>query len=139
MVSGRVRWSEDEEFAGDDVDRVQWRKGWRRRGAVREDQLARYLALLERRVEYRSGLAPCQLRRVDAMRRGQKVNRRAVYDRDGGICQICLQPVAYEDLAIDHILPIARGGTHCPDNVQASHRLCNSWKGSRVGYVFLST
>jgi 5-methylcytosine-specific restriction endonuclease McrA len=33
---------------------------------------------------------------------------------------------------IDHILPLARGGTHEPSNVQAAHFGCNAAKGARV-------
>lgn len=46
--------------------------------------------------------------------------------RDRGRCQICSKPVARRDVSIDHILPIARGGTHEPRNVRLAHRRCNS-------------
>jgi 5-methylcytosine-specific restriction endonuclease McrA len=32
---------------------------------------------------------------------------------------------------VDHIIPLARGGSHTWDNVQLAHHLCNSLKGDR--------
>jgi 5-methylcytosine-specific restriction endonuclease McrA len=32
---------------------------------------------------------------------------------------------------IDHIVPLARGGTHEPSNVQSAHFICNALKGDR--------
>jgi len=31
-------------------------------------------------------------------------------------------------MSIDHIIPLSRGGTHEPDNVQLAHFICNSIK-----------
>lgn len=53
------------------------------------------------------------------------VNRRAIYERDGGKCGICHKPVAFKDMHLDHIIPLARGGTHEPRNVQVAHKTCN--------------
>lgn len=65
-----------------------------------------------RRVRFRAGIvAPVS---VDA-----------IYERDRGICQICRKPVPRKLASLDHILPIARGGTHEPRNVRITHRLCN--------------
>ncbi len=55
-----------------------------------------------------------------------------MYERDGWICQICREPVdptlRYPDpmsASLDHIIPLARGGTHEPGNVQLAHWICN--------------
>lgn len=62
--------------------------------------------------------------------------------RDGNICQICGKPVDWDDRelikvrykygnqypSIDHIIPKAKGGLHCWENVQLAHRICNSQK-----------
>ncbi len=58
-----------------------------------------------------------------------------VGDRDDWICGICEQTVD-PDLSVpqpdaptvDHIVPLSRGGTHSPGNVQLAHFLCNSRK-----------
>lgn len=59
--------------------------------------------------------------------------------RDGLECGICSKPVdpdlAYPNplsRSVDHILPIARGGAHTPENCQMAHLRCNISKGDRV-------
>lgn len=56
------------------------------------------------------------------------VSRRAIYERDGGICGICQNPVPFDAFHLDHIIPLARGGTHEPKNVQVAHGRCNNRK-----------
>jgi 5-methylcytosine-specific restriction endonuclease McrA len=60
------------------------------------------------------------------------VNRRAIFERDSWMCGICHEPIDpacdAPDLmsaSIDHVIPLARGGTHEPANVQAAHWICN--------------
>lgn len=60
----------------------------------------------------------------------------AVMERDGCMCGICgggIDPaVRRPDFAcgsIDHIVPLALGGLHSWENVQAAHLLCNVTKG----------
>lgn len=71
-----------------------------------------------------------------------------LYVRDGGTCQICGEQTDWSDFTakpdgtfwyingryptIDHIVPIAKGGTHTWDNVQLAHRDCNSAKSDKV-------
>jgi 5-methylcytosine-specific restriction endonuclease McrA len=62
-----------------------------------------------------------------------------IFDRDGWVCQLCLEPVdptlRYPDtmrVSIDHIVPISKGGHDTRDNVQCSHLRCNISKGNRV-------
>lgn len=59
-------------------------------------------------------------------------------ERDGNTCQICGGQCDATDLrygssgplypSIDHIKPIAKGGSHTWDNVQLAHMICNSKK-----------
>jgi 5-methylcytosine-specific restriction endonuclease McrA len=65
------------------------------------------------------------------------VSRIAIYERDNWTCQLCGKPVDRESVtpsplapSIDHIIPLANGGTHEPANVQCAHFLCNSLKGA---------
>lgn len=67
------------------------------------------------------------------------VHRKRIFERDGWRCQLCGKAVrrnasAPHPLAptIDHIIPLAQGGTHEPTNVQCAHFLCNSRKGDRA-------
>jgi 5-methylcytosine-specific restriction endonuclease McrA len=84
---------------------------------------------------------------VQARRRATKVgngseryDRRDIYVRDGGVCQLCDEVIdlslSYPDpwsFSIDHVRPIARGGPDTPANVQSSHLRCNIRKGLLVG------
>jgi 5-methylcytosine-specific restriction endonuclease McrA len=72
--------------------------------------------------------------------------RKFVFDRDGGICQICLVPVdpdlPYRDpetglvnrmsMSIDHIIAVKRGGEHSLENAQLAHFGCNHSKNVRA-------
>ena len=66
--------------------------------------------------------------------------------KDNNICQICGKPCDSNDYkivndvhiagdnypSIDHIVPIAKGGTHTWGNVQLVHRICNSMKSDNI-------
>ena len=61
-----------------------------------------------------------------------------IYDRDGGICGLCGQPVdrslAYPHPmsgTVDHVVPLSRGGAQSLDNTQLAHARCNISKGNR--------
>lgn len=63
------------------------------------------------------------------------VSRRAVYERDRWMCRLCGERVRRDAVVphpqapvLDHIVPLARGGTHEPANVQLAHYSCNSIK-----------
>lgn len=67
----------------------------------------------------------------------EDVWRSRVFDRDGWRCQICRKLVARTKAVphpkaptLDHIVPLAAGGTHEPANVQCAHFLCNSRKNA---------
>jgi 5-methylcytosine-specific restriction endonuclease McrA len=56
------------------------------------------------------------------------LTRRAVFARDGWVCQYC--GAAAEN--VDHVIPKSRDGRHVWDNVVAACRRCNSKKESRM-------
>jgi 5-methylcytosine-specific restriction endonuclease McrA len=62
----------------------------------------------------------------------EPVSRDKVWTRDNGICGICGSPANNDDWHLDHVIPLARGGLHCYDNVQVSHPLCNMRKGKKT-------
>lgn len=70
----------------------------------------------------------------EARKRGafvEAVDHETVLIRDGGICQLCGHPVMLDDYHIDHIKPLAKGGTHEYANVQLAHPFCNISKGAK--------
>jgi len=68
----------------------------------------------------------------------ERIVRATVYARDGWRCGICNKPVNRNAVVphpkapvLDHILPIAGGGSHTYANVQCAHFLCNSIKSDK--------
>lgn len=65
-----------------------------------------------------------------------------IFERDEWCCVLCMNPLDREAKVpspfaptIDHRVPIAKGGSHTRDNVQAAHFMCNSIKSSRDAVV----
>lgn len=50
-----------------------------------------------------------------------------------GLCGICGSLVSPDELSIDHIVPISKGGPHTTSNLQLAHLTCNRRKGARQG------
>lgn len=62
-----------------------------------------------------------------------------IFERDGWICQLCDKPIKRDakcphflSATIDHIIPLARGGSHTRKNVQCAHFICNCKKSDKV-------
>jgi len=55
-----------------------------------------------------------------------------LYKRDKGICGICNNYVEYDNVHIDHIVPLSKGGEHSMSNLQLSHSWCNLKKGNKI-------
>lgn len=58
--------------------------------------------------------------------------RDAVIERDGLVCGLCGDPVALEDVHIDHVQPRSLGGSNELENLQVAHSGCNMSKGNRI-------
>lgn len=65
----------------------------------------------------------------------EDVDRSVVFERDGGVCQICDTPIGTEKWHVDHRVPLVRGGKHSYDNVQLTHAHCNLSKGTRAAWT----
>ena len=46
-----------------------------------------------------------------------------------GLCHYCQQKFPFKELTMDHIVPLARGGTTTPGNTVPACRECNKKKG----------
>lgn len=69
-----------------------------------------------------------------------------VFDRDNGVCWICGGKCNWDDYQTrngqkivgndypskDHVIPLAKGGTHSWDNVRLAHWLCNTRKRDKI-------
>lgn len=96
----------------------------------------------ERRIEHQSERHKNYMRKIRRERNKlivknyvEEVSYDEVFDRDGGICQICGLPVIYDKHednnwsgTIDHIVPLSLNGEHSMKNCQLAHRICNSLK-----------
>jgi hypothetical protein len=85
-------------------------------------------------------------RRASSARRARErdafvedVDPRVVFERDGGVCQLCHEPVdptlKKPDLmcaSTDHVIPLSRGGEHSYANTQLAHLICNIRKNNRI-------
>jgi len=58
--------------------------------------------------------------------------RRALIRMQKSTCQLCGAHGHKVIIEIDHIIPIARGGTNNFDNLQLLCRTCNRKKGTRI-------
>lgn len=63
--------------------------------------------------------------------------RRMIYNRAGGRCQLCGRKITYEELTLDHIVPLAMGGKDCVSNLQVADAACNGFKGSILPEKFM--
>ncbi len=79
-----------------------------------------------------------RVRKREAFR--EDVYRAKVFAADGYRCHLCglmtdRSKVVPHPKAptIDHVIPLAEGGTHEPSNCRTAHFLCNSIKGDRGG------
>lgn len=68
-----------------------------------------------------------------------RISRFEIYSRDNWVCQLCNKPVNREltwphkqCASLDHILPLARGGTNAITNLQLAHYSCNSRRGDKI-------
>ena len=57
----------------------------------------------------------------------EEIDRDLLYLIDHGICYLCQEPVL-ADYAVDHIIPISRGGNNVWSNIAVTHKICNSQK-----------
>jgi len=62
----------------------------------------------------------------------ERVYRRKVYERDGGLCYMCRQPVEFADMHLEHKIPLSKGGEHSYANVAVSCEGCNLGKGVKI-------
>ena len=58
-------------------------------------------------------------------------DKRTVYEKQGGICPLCGEHFALEEMEGDHITPWSRGGKTALENLQMLCRKCNATKSDK--------
>lgn len=65
-----------------------------------------------------------------SIRAFDKRDARAAYERQGGVCPLCGEHFAFEEMQVDHIRPWSKGGRTVPENCQMLCRQCNIKKSN---------
>lgn len=58
-------------------------------------------------------------------RQFSSTERSIIYNKNKGRCAICGRFVPYDSFTVDHIIPLAKGGTNELDNLQCTCKVCN--------------
>lgn len=66
------------------------------------------------------------------------IDRQQVYNKYNGHCAYCGKKITIKDMQVDHIKPIAGGGTDDLNNLNPSCRLCNHYKRAEPLEIFRS-
>lgn len=61
-----------------------------------------------------------------------RLKRALLFYRDGGRCGYCGREMRFNEMTIDHIYPLSRGGTNTPENLAACCASCNNRKGNAL-------
>ncbi len=73
--------------------------------------------------------------RVKGRNRAQRIAnlhsnwRRYHAKRQRGLCAICGKPMPDDDVTLDHVIPLSKGGADTFKNTRATHKICNWMKG----------
>ena len=71
-------------------------------------------------------------RRHSARRRGapvvERIHKKAIIARDNSTCYLCSRVLTPNEITLDHVVPVSRGGNHTNDNLRVACRPCNSGK-----------
>lgn len=62
--------------------------------------------------------------------------RRTIYEKADGCCQLCGRRIGFHDMTVDHIIPLEKGGSNDLDNIQAACAVCNRFKANVYPDVF---
>lgn len=54
-----------------------------------------------------------------------QTKRNIIYNKNKGRCAICGQFIPYNEFTVDHIIPLAKGGTNSEENLQCACKVCN--------------
>ena len=56
--------------------------------------------------------------------------RKIIYNKSGGRCELCGQWLLLENMTLDHIVPLSMGGGESMENLQAACYACNQFKSN---------
>lgn len=66
---------------------------------------------------------------TSSKRRNFSINKRVqIYNKNQGRCAICGRFIPFDEFTVDHIIPLAKGGTNSDNNLQCACKTCNMLK-----------
>lgn len=77
-------------------------------------------------------LTKLDFKQKDPKRNFDEIQRKIIYRKFDGICQMCGKHCEWEDYEADHIIPWNRGGQTCIENGQVLCASCNSKKHDNI-------
>ena len=66
-----------------------------------------------------------------------KEERKIIYNRSGGRCELCGQRLLLENMTLDHVIPLSMGGEDSMENLQAACYACNQFKSNILPEDFM--
>lgn len=62
----------------------------------------------------------------------ENINRNEIIERDASTCYLCSQVLSADEIQLEHVVPLSRGGAHSADNLRVSCDPCNRRKGTKL-------
>ena len=138
-------------------DRRVYMKAWRKRNRARINAYSKawisahpeyHAKVIKRAKDWMKSQPRARYRgwrtAIDQRRRARKLGacvgevrfEKAIMDFNG-LCGICGEKLEDDQIHLDHIIPLSRGGAHTQENIQPTHALCNCLKGAKLPCEFL--
>lgn len=118
----------------------EWNRDWRRANPTKAREMIHNWR--EAHPEAVREMSRNESRKRRAHLRGaesENISLEYIHKRDGGRCQLCGKKVNMKlkhpdpmSPSLDHIVPLAKGGSNLRTNVQLTHWICNVQKGTRA-------
>lgn len=122
-----------------ETHRAYLRERARERYQLKKEEIKQYQSNYKwHKINPEASRASVQKRR--AMRNDvvtEDVSRQDIIDRDYSLCYICGNKFASFQIAVDHIEPLSKGGSHTYDNLTVTCHSCNSSKGNKTLLEYL--
>ena len=67
-----------------------------------------------------------------------KSARKLIYNKANGCCQLCGRKITFEQMTVDHIIPLVMNGVDDVSNLQCTCEVCNKFKGAILPEDFLN-
>ena len=63
--------------------------------------------------------------------------RKIIYNKSGGRCELCGMRLSFDDMTLDHIIPLSLGGEDSMENLETACYGCNQFKSNILPEDFM--